>query len=289
MVRPVTVGLNGSLESNAAADWAAREALRRERSLQLVYAWDWLPNTAPAIGALPEHQRGAEHMLSETAAALKERYPDLSITTRQFEDDPPTALSAAADEADLLVLGSRGLGGIRGFLVGSVALATVARVTRPVVLVRALEQGEDLSVAQRDVVLGLDVRDPSDALIGFAFDAAARRGANLRVLYAWSLPPIYGYNPGGLDPRLNADLGEAESQAFTETMRPWRAKFPGIEVTEQLVTGRAAHHLVDAAADADLLVVGRRIRRHAMGPHTGPVTHAVLHHAASPVAVVPHD
>jgi nucleotide-binding universal stress UspA family protein len=72
-------------------------------------------------------------------------------------------------------------------------------------------------------------------------------------------------------------------------MRPWRAKFPGIEVTEQLVTGRAAHHLVDAAADADLLVVGRRIRRHAMSPHTGPVTHAVLHHAASPVAVVPHD
>ncbi|GGW08713.1 hypothetical protein GCM10010230_56220 [Streptomyces narbonensis] len=50
--------------------------------------------------------------------------------------------------------------------------------------------------------------------------------------------------------------------------------------------GRAAEHLIDAAADAPLLVVGRR--RAARGSHIGSTTHAVIHHAPCPVAVVPH-
>ncbi len=52
--------------------------------------------------------------------------------------------------------------------------------------------------------------------------------------------------------------------------------------------GTAAGHLVEASKEASLLIVGRRIRRAAVGAHIGPVTHAVLHHATTPVAVVPH-
>ncbi|MCM2417713.1 universal stress protein [Streptomyces sp. RKAG293] len=54
-------------------------------------------------------------------------------------------------------------------------------------------------------------------------------------------------------------------------------------------TGRASHHLVDSARSADLVVVGRRTRTPEIGAHIGSVTHAVLHPAAVPVAVVPHD
>ncbi|MFC4466919.1 universal stress protein, partial [Streptomyces xiangluensis] len=47
--------------------------------------------------------------------------------------------------------------------------------------------------------------------------------------------------------------------------------------------------LVDVSSGASLVVVGRRIRRNPFGTHIGPVTHAVLHHATAPVAVVAHD
>ncbi|WP_326648879.1 MULTISPECIES: universal stress protein [unclassified Streptomyces] len=53
--------------------------------------------------------------------------------------------------------------------------------------------------------------------------------------------------------------------------------------------GHAQDHLVDASKDASLLVVGRRIRRSAIGTHIGPVTRAVLRRATAPVAVVPHN
>lgn len=60
-------------------------------------------------------------------------------------------------------------------------------------------------------------------------------------------------------------------------------------MTEQLVAGGPAHHLVEAASGAGLLVVGRRNRGSGIGTHLGSVAHAVMHHAAAPVAVVPHD
>ncbi|MGC5038088.1 universal stress protein [Streptomyces sp. DT190] len=56
-----------------------------------------------------------------------------------------------------------------------------------------------------------------------------------------------------------------------------------------MVEGRVAPELVRAASGASLAVVGRRNRGAHPGTHVGPVTHAVLHHVACPVAVVPHD
>lgn len=71
-------------------------------------------------------------------------------------------------------------------------------------------------------------------------------------------------------------------------LRPWRQKFPDVEVVEESRYGSAAEVLLDAAQAASLLVVGRRVRRDPFGAHIGHVTHAVLHHSTAPVAVVPH-
>lgn len=75
----------------------------------------------------------------------------------------------------------------------------------------------------------------------------------------------------------------------TRLLSPWKAKFPGVEVTGESVIGDAGAHLADASRDASLEVVGRRVRRAPLGSHIGPVTDAVLRHAAAPVVVVPHD
>jgi nucleotide-binding universal stress UspA family protein len=304
MFPTVTAGLDGSAESLAAADWAAREALRRELPLRLVHAWEWQPynypaTEAPLAGADPQ-RHWAERVPREAEEELRRRHPGLRITTDQIAQQAVPALLAAAEDAELLVLGSRGLSGVPGFLVGSVASSVVAGTKRPVVLVRAGELEEDehepdaldrpsTRSPYRDVVLGLDLRRPSDAVIEFAFDAALRRSAVLRVIHSWNLPSYYGYGTAAMGPEFGAELAAEETSELAEALRPWRGKFPSVEVTEQAVIGVAAQHLVEAASDASLVVVGRRNRRAPVGMHIGPVTHAVLHHAAAPVAVVPHD
>ncbi|MCZ4508186.1 universal stress protein [Streptomyces sp. ActVer] len=307
MPRNVTVGLDGSPESLAAADWAAREALLRDTPLRLVHAREWEPYAyAPLAGvSVPRsvsdaHRDWAEHMPREAESRFARRYPGLRIGTDSMAEKPVPALLAAAEDAEVLVLGSRGLNGVTGFLLGSVALAVVARTARPVVLVRAGERAEDehlpdgAGVAStvtpyRDVVLGLDLRNPDDKVIEFAFDAASRRAANLRVLHGWSLPVSSRGYGGIVDPEFDAELTARVRHELSDVLRPWRTKFPGVEVDEQTVIGGAGSHLVDASRDAALVVVGRRTRHAQFGTHIGPVAHAVLHHATAPVAVVPHD
>jgi nucleotide-binding universal stress UspA family protein len=299
MSRTVVAGLDGSPESLAAAEWAAREAERHDIPLRLVHAWDWQPLPyAPLAGTEP-HRHWAERVPREATQKLRRHHPDLEIDAEQVNKQPVDALLAAAGDAELLALGSRGLSGIGGFLVGSVALSVVAHATRPVVLVRAGEQEQDehlrdasgrpsTSSPYRDVLLGLDLARPSDAVIEFAFDAALRRTTGLRVIHGWNLPPYYYYG-AAIDPGLSAELAEQETGALTEALRPWREKYPTVHVTARAAVGPAADHLIDAAPDASLVVVGRRNRGVPIGAHIGPVTHAVLHHAAAPVAVVPHD
>jgi nucleotide-binding universal stress UspA family protein len=293
MPRTVTVGLDGSSESRAAADWAAREAKLRGLPLKLVNVWEPVPEPiaqAPLLG--PEtHQHWSERIPREAAEELRAAHPEVDVLIEQVTGRPAEVLTDAAKDAEPLVLGSRGLSGVGGFIVGSVGLAVVAHAERPVVLVRVEgdTSGTDPDVPRsRPVVLGLDTRAPDDTLIGFAFEAALLRGTSLRVVHGWDAPPyiVHGMAP---DFELNAQIAAEQGAALTEALGPWKRKFPDLQIVEDSLSGKAADHLVDASSEASLVVVGRRIRRAALGAHIGPVTHAVLHHATAPVAVVPHD
>ncbi|WP_328552020.1 MULTISPECIES: universal stress protein [unclassified Streptomyces] len=314
MMRTVTAGLDGSPESLAAAEWAAREARMRGLRLKLVHVREPVPDPmarAPLLGAEPHQHRsersktrvppseGRRTIPREAAEDLRARHPGVGVTMEQRTGRPAEALLKAADDAEVLVLGTRGLNGMDGFMVGSAGLAVVAHAGRPVVLVRAGEQAADEHLTDssgvpsaaapfKPVVLGLDTVGPHDTLIGFAFEAALLRATALRVVHAWNEPPYIAYGlPQDLE--LNARLAGQEADAVTEVLRPWREKFPDVEIIGDTLSGNAAHHLVDASREASLVVVGRRVRRAAPGAHIGPVTHAVLHHSTAPVAVVPHD
>lgn len=301
MSRNVTVGLDGSPESRAAAEWAAREAQLRGLPLKVVHVWEPVPEPmaqAPLLGAETQ-QHWSERIPREAAEGIALRHPGVEVDRVQLSGRPADVLVDAAKEADLLVLGSRGMSGIGGFLVGSVGLAVVAHTETPVVLVRAGEQAADehetdpagipsAAAPYRPVVLGLDPAAPDDSVIEFAFEAAARRSAVLRVVHGWNLPPYYAYSLPA-DPELHDVIARAQSATLAEILRPWRQKYPDLQVTEESRSGSAAHYLADAAGGASLVVVGRKIRRNPFGAHIGPVAHAVLHHAAAPVAVVAHD
>lgn len=301
MARTVIVGLDGSPESRAAAEWAAREAKLRGLPLKLIHVWEPVPEPmaqAPLFGAETQ-QHWSERIPRESAEGLRLRHPGVEITAEQFSGRPADVLTRQSKDAALLVLGSRGMSGVGGFLVGSVGQAVLAHAERPVVLVRAGEQAADEHLADpagipsaagpyRPVVLGLATDDPDPSLVEFAFDAADRRATSLRVVHGWNPPPYYAYGLAA-DIELHDQLSRQEATALSDILRPWRQKFPSVEVVEESRYGTAANHLVDASREASLVVVGRRIRRSPLGAHIGPVTHAVLHHSTAPVAVVAHS
>jgi nucleotide-binding universal stress UspA family protein len=294
MSQRVIVGLDGSNESLAAADWAAAEARTLSVPLSLVQvretgAYPYSPLTDDEI-----ELQWAERLTRETEAELVSRYPGLRTVTEELAGRPATVLTHLATERDLLVMGSRGLGGFMGFLVGSVALPTAAHAKCPVVLVRASggDAGHEASGAvtaarpSGDLVLGLDLGQPNEELLAFAFEAASRHGTRLRVVHGWHVPPAARERGQG---RPGAEqVAQDKERALREALRPWEEKYPGVEVEAQTVVKRPARHLVEAAADASMVVVGRRVRRAPLGTHLGNVTHAVMHHSKAPVVVVPH-
>ncbi|MFJ5829198.1 universal stress protein [Streptomyces sp. NPDC093089] len=133
---PVTAGVDGSQGSTAALDWAAAEAELRDGGLRLVYATRWAEHQLGAMKVSHEDRAGAaESVLAVTGRHVGSRHPDLALTADEVEDAPVSVLLAAA-EAELLVVGSHGLGSVRGFIIGSVGQEVVAEAERPVVLVR---------------------------------------------------------------------------------------------------------------------------------------------------------
>ncbi|WP_405905339.1 universal stress protein [Streptomyces sp. NBC_00828] len=300
MLPPVVVGVDGSPESLAAAEWAAREALRRELPLRLVHAWNGHPHHADGEPATAVQRHLGRRSLRRAEERIRVACPGVRLYDEQVEGPATAALLNAADRADLLVLGSRGLSGFTGFLVGSVALGVIARASRPVVLVRAGEEGEDerlpadhgsvsTRTGYRDVVLAVDLGDPCDEVIQFAFEAARVRGARLRVIHAWQPPFPLNLGPGDIG--LMNDLQQVEEwQGFLSALiGPWRDKYADIDVLETVVADKPSTALIRAASGASLLVVGRRTTERPLGPRTGPVAHSAIHHVGCPVAVVPHE
>jgi nucleotide-binding universal stress UspA family protein len=300
MLPPVIAGVDGSAESLAAAGWAAREAARRDRPLRLVHAWNWHPRQEDGepVTAAQRHQAG--RVLRQAKERIRAVAPNVRPYDEQVEGPATAALLEAAEESELLVLGSRGLSGFTGFLVGSVAQGVVARATRPVVLVRADEEAADehlpahggrpsVLTGYRDVVLGVGLGEPCDAVIEFAFEAARLRGARLRVVHAWRQPFPLGLGPGEIGLMGGPQRAEEWHGFLSAVLQVWRDKYPGVEVAETVAEGRAQSALLRAASGAGLLVVGRHLTDRPAGPRIGPVTHAAIHHVGCPVAVVPHE
>ncbi|MFI1105157.1 universal stress protein [Streptomyces melanogenes] len=280
MQRHITAGVDGSRESVDAADWAAREAVRRRLALHLLHVDDepTAPTGLPELDAPGARERMA---LDRVTVRLAHRHPGLALKPVVALGPPTATLLEAAGTSEMLVLGSRGFTGCAAFLVGSVALQTAARAAGPVVLVRAGEcpqderQGPSGTGAFRPVVVGLDLDHPCDELLAYAFDAAATRQAPLHVWHAWAAPLVPSAD--AVDPAVE------KAGVLAAVLAQWRRKFPETEVVERTVHGRAGRQLVMASTRASLLVVGRRADR------LGPVAHSVIHHVLCPVAVVPHE
>ncbi|MFC5201101.1 universal stress protein [Streptomyces kaempferi] len=290
MNRRVVAAIDGSPGGLAAADWAARQALYRGLPLALVH----VSREQPPVEAIPisaASPGGGVSRLISDKAHRDMIHSDLDILTVQMAGNPRKVLLHEAGGAEMLVLGSRPLRSLGGFVPGRLGLHLAAHSDRPVIIVRQPEEtegGRARGPGQGPtMVLGLDTDHRTDELIDFAFRGAQAAGADLRVVGAAAPPvfPLHHFVP--VSPEERARLEDRERPALEQALKGWSEKFPEVQVDISVVLGHPDEVLVDASQGADLVIVGRR---RTVGPnHLGAVANAVVHHAPCTVAVVPHD
>lgn len=284
---PVVVGVDGSESALHAVRWAAQEAERRAAPLRIVHVCHLAPVRHPRqIPPPPEyraalHEQG-QHWLTEASEAARRAVPGLTVTTDLRDGVTVDVLVAASRTAQLMVLGSRGLGGFRTLLVGSVAVALSAHGRCPVVVLRASTLDGTPSV---DGPVGVDGSELSDAALTFAFEGAAARGVPLVAVHTWldvNMAGAWTLLPGTVD--WDWLQGEEEDR-LTERLAAWRDKFPQVQLRPVVIRDRPVRALLKHAAGAQLIVVGSRGHGAFTGMGLGSVSQALLHHAECPVAV----
>lgn len=136
----VVVGVDGSEAAQKAIAFAAEEASMRGVPLIAVYAW--MPPLTPGLEylwseELVESQRSsAEEAISIGTAGLAGRYPDLVIERKIVQSPPVAALLKAAENADTIVVGSRGRSGLTRLLLGSVSHGVLQSLPRTTIVTR---------------------------------------------------------------------------------------------------------------------------------------------------------
>ncbi|MEO3778945.1 universal stress protein [Micromonospora sp. B11E3] len=281
----VVVGVDGSEPARRAIRLAAAEATRRRLPLRVVHGFIWPllrvpvgpPRDAPSGGGLRPQ---AERLVAQAVAEAEAAAPGVRVTGEVVDGEAAAVLVGESPTAAMIVLGDRGLGGFAALVVGSVAGQVTAYAECPVLVARGAERTDG------PVVVGVDGSALSRAAVRFAADEAAVRGAPLRAVHAYRHPASAG--PGDMQPLVHdPDLlrGE-EDRVLAGALTGLAERYPRVPVERVVAHARPVAALTEASRAAQLLVVGARGHGEFTGLLLGSVSHAVLHHADCPVAVV---
>ncbi len=284
----IVVGIDGSELSDVALDWAATEAALSRRPLMIVHAAPFPAASGSSwVGslgidpALVHQQLRAEStaLLDAAVQRTSAAHPDLVVHSATRLEDPRQALLDLSHQAHLLVVGSRGLGPMRSFLLGSVSLALSKQSACPVVVVRDPVEAP----APGGVLVAHEEGD--SGVLELAFEVASNRSLPLTVLHCfWDVVKV---SQGAIDVPDDEPGLEPERQLLAGAVAPLRERFPEVPVHLQLTRGFVDARLIAASAKADLLVVGHRAKPFLDEIVYGSVAPMIVEHARCSVAVVP--
>ena len=286
--RHVVVGIDGSDSALRAVRWAADEARRRKIGLRLVHAVELLTGYAPRVVDVhtlhtATKERGRQ-WLDEAREEAGRVAPDLHVDTALESAAPVVSLIKESRDAALVVLGSRGLGGFTGLVLGSTAVEVAGRSDCPMVVVRGGHTDEP--AATGPVVVGVDGTPAGEAAIAFAFAEASVRGAELVAVHAWSDLVLEASYTGGAAALDFEPLQQRAEELLAERLAGWQEKYPDVHVTREVVRDRPTRALLRHGEHAQLLVVGTRGRGGFRGLLLGSTSQHLLYHASCAVAVV---
>ncbi|MFD1845219.1 universal stress protein [Arthrobacter flavus] len=274
-VRPVVVGYDGSDTSQRAVVWAAHHAAAAELPLVVVHCWMGMSHSGEP-GSMIEASDNARRIVAEKTAAkgvdlAKQAAPEVSTSAHLIVGHPSEVLTKASMDASLLVTGSRGLGGFKGLLIGSVSLHLASCATCPIAVVRKERP------AKRGILVAIDGSPQSDKALLFAADLARARRTSLRLLhirpysrYAITRPPV----------------PESEHDPVIQQAISLLPGDVDVTIVEDSLDGPTVpRNIVLHAQKASCVVVGAK-GRNSLTVRLGSTVHAVLHYAQGTTIIV---
>ncbi|GAA3276539.1 universal stress protein [Dactylosporangium vinaceum] len=257
----VIVGIDGTAADDAVVRWAAAEAARMGVRLQIVH-----------VGG------SAAGDLERAVTAARALRIGLPVTGRAVDGEPADVLVGLAARAALTVVGSHG----RNALAEALQRATGTRVAMRAPGLVAVVRGR-AGAADGPVVAAVSGSRHDSRVLDTAFSAAERRGCDVVAIHV--LPPPTAPWGVGIPPlstgpvRVRADL----LCDLTDDVQRWHDKYPAVPAMARVPSGDPAGVLLEASAEAQLLVLGGRPHGPAAGLLAGSVGDRLLYHAACPL------
>ncbi|HZC63835.1 MAG TPA: universal stress protein [Streptosporangiaceae bacterium] len=270
----ILAGYDGSPGSQEALAWAAAETRSRGSPLTVCSAW------APGYPAMPGEvtsfdlaRRSGERTQAQGVQFVDDLMVPVEIQPLLTAGPAAAVLCEHSARAEMLVVGSRGQGGFAGLPMGSVSSQVAAHAHGRIVVVRGHWRRVPTH-APPLIVVGTEGSAASEPAVEFAFEEAACHGTALLAVCALADAP--------------GNLGCAREieDSFEYLISRWEKAHPEVVVGRHISQGRARTALLDAAGEAQLLVVGARGRGGIEGMMLGSVSAALLQHAPCPVGIV---
>lgn len=286
-IKTIVVGVDESQGAAQALRWAIAEGELHDAEVTAVMAWGYLAPQVSIMGEsiAPLHVEidAVETLHASIASAVGADRASL-VRAQVVCDLPARALIEASEDADLLVVGARGVGGYRALLLGSVSQHCLHHATTPIAVVRDDSRDREPTGCER-IVVAVDGSGPAQRALRWALHEGRLRKAAVEVVNAWQ-PPYIGYYPYGGE-SFDPSFGEAASRrVIDDALAAEDTTGLVAPVTRLSIRGRPADSICDASKGADVLVLGSRglggVRRALLGS----VATTVTHHASRPVVVV---
>ncbi len=284
--RPIVVGIDGSPSSLAALDYAAALAARRNAPLHLVHGYQ-LPMYSYGIIGLPlpsepteeDVRQQVQEQLRDLVWRLRNEHRHLTdVQAKQVDASAATVLIEQSRTAQVVVVGSRGIGGFSELLLGSVSAEVAAHAHGPVIVVRPPVPDKDFASAPGQphhklplgpVLVGFDGSVASFAAMEFAVEEAAQRDVPLIMV------------------KVDFHRLKDAEDLLAHEATVWAAKYPQLSIELRAELGEhPGRTLIQMSRDAALTVVGCRGLGGFTGLLLGSVSGALVHHGHGPVAVI---
>jgi nucleotide-binding universal stress UspA family protein len=275
---PIVVGYDGSRDAGHALAWALGTAALTQAPLEVVVAA--MP-TEHLPAALAEHEVAFALRTSVAARDRVEQTPEVDATVVVEHGWALPVLMHAAEDADLLVVGSRGHNRLEKHWLGSVSQHLAGHARCPVAVVRPPRK-----LGAEEILVGVDGSPSSVRALEYAVSRAELTGESVLAVHAF---PSLSHGAGGIGALAididTTEVDEAERLA-AELVAGAAVDHPDVAIRSTASMGRAAKVLARLSEDASLVVVGSRGRTPVQELLLGSVSQETLHRAVCPVVVV---
>ncbi|MGZ4660926.1 MAG: universal stress protein [Arthrobacter sp.] len=279
MNKPIVVGINGSAGSEAAMAWSLQRAARHKLPIIAVHAVDdrWM---SPDFQYHELIRESGMQLLQQVKEDAAKKEPDVEVDIQLRHGSAGAALKDMSKDASMVVIGSHSRHWADGGPATDRALQIVTVSDSPVAVIP-----QESGTESRGVVVGVDGSEESLQAVAFAAAEADRAGDELTAVLAFRRPARW-VQSGMPSSGLAEVIDEEDRIVLSESVAGLGDKYPDLVVHQRLEKDMdPAKALVDAAANARMLVIGSRGRGGFSRLVLGSTAHAVLMRVPCPTVV----